>query len=201
MLPSKYFEYWIDNAVQHDPNASKLAAQYQGYLTPTSFPAYPRIFVPPEYPDEEPIYVNAKQYNRILKRRQSRAKWMGDHGVAGGANGYRYSSRHMHAKKRPRDPAGRFIKGAIPPGTTEGGDQEQQQEQQEHPEPESGTVSNHETSAMGDTTSSHPNINDDAGSDLSDGLSDSQSEMSACPEDPSGDSDHNQISNGSNVSM
>lgn len=34
----------------------------------------PRVNIPGEFLEEEPLYVNAKQYRRILKRRQARSK-------------------------------------------------------------------------------------------------------------------------------
>ena len=37
--------------------------------------AYQRVALPnAEFLEEEPLYVNAKQYRRILKRREARAK-------------------------------------------------------------------------------------------------------------------------------
>jgi nuclear transcription factor Y alpha len=43
-------------------------------LNGDSLPSVPCPFPMSELQEEEPLYVNAKQYHRILKRRQARAK-------------------------------------------------------------------------------------------------------------------------------
>lgn len=78
------------------------------------FAAYPNmVFAAPDQGllDDQPTYVNPKQYARILKRRESRKKQTGTDvtSYTPRKRSYMHESRHKHAMQRRRGPGGRFL--------------------------------------------------------------------------------------------
>ncbi|KAL8232441.1 hypothetical protein R6Q57_002219 [Mikania cordata] len=97
------------------PYIHGLYAPY-GYGSQTMLPHFQgmnitstRVPLPRDFAQGEAIYVNAKQYNAILRRRQYRAKLEAQNKLLKPRKPYLHESRHAHALKRARGPGGRFL--------------------------------------------------------------------------------------------
>ncbi|CAH9098478.1 unnamed protein product [Cuscuta europaea] len=94
-----------------DPYYSGLFPAYGPQPFPQMVGAAPaRVPLPIDVAaDDGPIYVNAKQYHGILRRRQIRAKLEAQNKLVKNRRPYLHESRHLHAVKRVRGSGGRFL--------------------------------------------------------------------------------------------
>ncbi|XP_019154171.1 PREDICTED: nuclear transcription factor Y subunit A-3-like isoform X2 [Ipomoea nil] len=95
-----------------EPYLGRLVATYgpNGIIYPQMVGIVPaRMPLPSECAESIPIYVNAKQYRAILRRREIRAKLEAENKVVKVRKAYLHESRHVHALKRARGSGGRFL--------------------------------------------------------------------------------------------
>lgn len=97
------------------PTPQTTAPQMPQMAAAAAFGQYPpgMVFAAPDPAviEDQPTYVNPKQYARILKRRESRKKQTGTDvtSYTPRKRSYMHESRHKHAMQRRRGPGGRFL--------------------------------------------------------------------------------------------
>lgn len=108
----------VDNKSTIAAAAQQTTAAAQGataQIPQMAFQQYPAgmVFAAPDPSviEDQPTYVNPKQYARILKRRESRKKQTGTDvtSYTPRKRSYMHESRHKHAMQRRRGPGGRFL--------------------------------------------------------------------------------------------
>jgi CCAAT-binding transcription factor (CBF-B/NF-YA) subunit B len=118
----------------HPPISNELLPVAEGAHPCVRATVAPQDTIHPALPQQIPTFVNARQYRRIIKRREARAKmeeYYRSQRVRYGGNNdcnanegmanvnetglmskkaYMHESRHRHAMKRPRGKGGRFLR-------------------------------------------------------------------------------------------
>ncbi|XP_057805323.1 nuclear transcription factor Y subunit A-10-like isoform X4 [Salvia miltiorrhiza] len=89
-----------------------------------------------------PIYVNAKQYNAIMRRRRSRAKAESKNQDMKSRKPYMHLSRHLHAVRRHRGSGGRFLSAKSEDKTKAAGKRGKQEHQESQIESDGGKKTN-----------------------------------------------------------
>ncbi|RLN35716.1 nuclear transcription factor Y subunit A-10-like isoform X1 [Panicum miliaceum] len=104
------FDLALGQSMVWTNNAGAGQGQSYGLYSPYGAQAmHGRVLLPPAIAAEEPVYVNAKQFNGILRRRLARARAARDLRASRNRKPYLHESRHLHALRRARGSGGRFL--------------------------------------------------------------------------------------------